>query len=67
MATLTKEEKYQRNLDTYEGLGDIKVKITNSNLQICHDEEAIQALFDVEEISRRSHERLLNQSMGTRK
>ena len=42
MATLTKEEKYQRTLDTYEGLGDSKVHITNSTLQIFHDEEAIQ-------------------------
>jgi len=42
MATLAKEEKYQRTLDTYKGLADSKVQITNSTLQICHDEEAIQ-------------------------
>ena len=42
MKTITKEEKDQRTLDTYEGLGDIKVQITYSTLQRCHDEEAIQ-------------------------
>jgi len=42
MTTLTKEEKDQRTLDTYEGLGDSKVQITDSTLQRCHDEKAIQ-------------------------
>jgi len=42
METLTKEGKYQRTLDTYEGLGDSKMQIIDSTLQICHDEEAIQ-------------------------
>jgi len=39
---LTKEEKDQRTLDTYEGLGDSEAQITDSTLQICHDEESIQ-------------------------
>ena len=42
MTTLTKEEKDQRTLDTYESLGDIKVQIADSTLRRCHDEEAIQ-------------------------
>ena len=42
MTTLIKEEKDQSTLKTYEGLGDSKVQITDSTLQICHGEEAIQ-------------------------
>ena len=42
MTTLTKEEKDQRTLDTYEGLGDIKLQIDDSTLRRCHDEEVIQ-------------------------
>ena len=56
MTTLTKEEKDQRTLDTYEGLGDIKVQITDSTLQRCHHEDSIQALFDVEAILGLSHD-----------
>ena len=37
--TLTKKEKDQRTLNTYEGLGYSEVQITDSTLQICHDEE----------------------------
>ena len=69
MTTLTKAEKDQRTLDTYEDLGDMKGGDNwfYSTKMTWWRNHPTKAPFNVEAISRWSHEGLLDQSMGTSK